>query len=436
MKAAIITAGSGGRFYCQNCHRDLALAQALRGRGVDSVIVPLYFPIQDWTAGTVRHAPLQFGAIRIALEQWAPGLLRRWPRLGMWLDVPLGLQLASRRAGAVDPRRLGPLTLSMLRGECGRQAADLERLVTWLREDGKPDAIILSNALLVGLARRLRHDLHVPVLCLLQDEDVWLDALLPSHLTEVEAELRSRARDIQQFVAVTHSFANRFASRLGLRPDEVTVIGPPVEVPADPTPPPSTLTIGYRARLCELLGLDEVIHAWLELRRMPEFRRVRLHAVGGSTAADLPALRYWRRRLSASGDLSDAIFETEFDPSRTAEFHRSISLLCVPSRIEDGGGLQLLEALAAGVPLVQPQRGAFGEIVHRTGGGWLYDHSVPGALARTLQPLLANPSLLRERGLHGRSIVMRDFSPHTISTQWFHLLEQVCSLQHATHAPQ
>ncbi len=425
MKIAIVTAGSGGQFYCQNCHRDLALARALRAAGADAVMVPLYFPVTDPTAAAVRQAPLQFGAIRIALEQWAPDFARRWPRLAAWLDAPAGLQLAARRAGRVDPRRLGPMTLSMLRGETGRQAAELDRLIEWFRNDGPPDAIVLSNALLVGLARRLRTELHAPVLCLLQDEDVWLDALPPSHRAAVEAELRDRARDIAGFVAVTRAYAARFAPRLGLASGQIEVIGPPVEAPAEPAPRPSVPTIGFRARLCAALGLEDVLRAWLELRRDPTLHRLRLRAVGGALPPDRAVLRRWRRRLAASGDLSDANFETEFDPTHTADFHLSISLLCVPSHIEDGGGLQLLEALAAGVPVVQPDRGAFGEIVRLTGGGWLYDPSDPRALLETLRAALADPARLRERGAHGREVVIREFSSSVIAARWLRVLDSV-----------
>ena len=80
--------------------------------------------------------------------------------------------MASRTQAA----ELGEMTLSMLRGEEGNQVRELNELVAWLKTE-KPDIVCLGNALLIGLARRIRQELRVAVVCSLQGEDYYLDSL-------------------------------------------------------------------------------------------------------------------------------------------------------------------------------------------------------------------------------------------------------------------
>ena len=99
------------------------------------------------------------------------------PSNSLKFDAPGLLAWASGRAARTRARDLGPLTLSMLRGELGHQARELEELVNWLKTSVEADVICLSNALLVGLARRIKAELGLPVVCFLQGEDSFLNAL-------------------------------------------------------------------------------------------------------------------------------------------------------------------------------------------------------------------------------------------------------------------
>jgi Asp/Glu/hydantoin racemase len=99
----------------------------------------------------------------------------RW--LHQLLATPRILKWAAGKAAKTRAADVGDLTLSMLRGEEGNQARELDELITWLRDREQPDVICLSNALLIGLVRRLKSELNVPVICMLQGEDTFLDAL-------------------------------------------------------------------------------------------------------------------------------------------------------------------------------------------------------------------------------------------------------------------
>ena len=175
MRIVQITPGAG-KMYCGACLRDNALVAELRRLGHSATMTPLYLPLTldepDQSAGT----PLFYGGISVYLEQHSALLRHGPPWLHRWLAAPALLKLAAGPATSTRPENLGAITLSMLRGEAGNQARELDELIDWLRGE-KPGVICLSNALLLGLARRLRSELRVPVICTLQGEDWFLDAL-------------------------------------------------------------------------------------------------------------------------------------------------------------------------------------------------------------------------------------------------------------------
>ena len=69
------------------------------------------------------------------------------------------------------------MTVSMLRGERGFQAKEIDKLLEWLRSEPRFDVINLPYALLLGLAGPLRRELKAPICCTLQGEDLFLDGL-------------------------------------------------------------------------------------------------------------------------------------------------------------------------------------------------------------------------------------------------------------------
>lgn len=150
-----ITPGAGG-MYCGNCFRDNALVAELRRQGHDTVMVPLYLPMTLDEAPTAGATPTFFGGINVFLSQkmaWyrrAPAWLRRA------VDAPWLLRWAAGKTAKTRPEDVGELTVSMLRGEEGCQTRELDDLVTWMARLPRPDAVYLSNALLLGFARRLR----------------------------------------------------------------------------------------------------------------------------------------------------------------------------------------------------------------------------------------------------------------------------------------
>ena len=120
-----LTPGAGA-MYCGGCLRDNALVAALRKLGHEALMVPLYLPLtldeEDQSAG----APIFFSGINVYLEQQS-ALFRHAPGwLHQALASPTLLKWASGAAAKTRPIDLGGMTISMLRGEEGNQARELE----------------------------------------------------------------------------------------------------------------------------------------------------------------------------------------------------------------------------------------------------------------------------------------------------------------------
>jgi glycosyltransferase involved in cell wall biosynthesis len=300
----------------------------------------------------------------------------------------------------------------MLRGEAGNQAGELDRLTAWLADDARPEIVHLSNALLLGLARQIRQRVGVPVVCSLQDEDTWVDAMPPDAARRVWALMAERAADVNGFAAVSRAYADKMIERMALPPGRVRVVPlgidpagyEPSSLPSDPP------VVGYLSRLAASLGLGRLVDAFIRLKQRPGLEGLRLRATGGATADDRPLLRRIDRTLRRAGMRADVEILPEFGRAERLAFLRSLTVLSVPATDGEAFGTYQIEAMACSVPVVQPRAGAFPEIVQATGGGVLYDPAQPDALADALASLLLDPARARMLGAQGRAAVQEKFT--------------------------
>jgi glycosyltransferase involved in cell wall biosynthesis len=417
MKIVHIVPGSGGTFYCQNCLRDSALVAALRRAGHDVVLVPMYLPIAADGTTAAGASPVFYGAVSLYLKQNLPWLRGAPAWLERWLNAPSLLRWAAGKAGSTRATGLADMTVSMLRGEDGNQAAELTQLLTWLKAEGRPDVIHLSNALLLGLARRIRRELAVPVLCTLQDEDSWVDAMEPAAAERVWSLMCERAADVDAWVAVSRYYADKMQARLHLPPERVHVVHVGIDLAgyarsALPLKPP---VIGFLSRLSAGLGLAILADAVLRLKQEPDLQDVQLWLTGGQTADDVHFLRGLRKRFAAIGAAADLRLEPLSDRAGRLRFLQGLTVLSVPVPAGEAFGTYQIEALAAGVPIVQPRVGAFPEIVAQTGGGVLCEPNTPENLAAVLASLLRSPQRLRELADRGHAAVIARFGIATMA---------------------
>ena len=412
MRIIQITPGAGGDFLCDNCLRDNALVLELRRLGHDAIMVPLYLPMAADGPDASRGTPIFFGGINVYLQQKS-ALFRRTPRwLDRRLDSPRLLRWAARRAGMTKPEDLGEPTLSMLRGEEGRQVKELDRLVAWLSGEERPDIVCLSNALLAGLIRRIKQALRVPVVSMLQDEDAFLDSLPEPYRAEAWRTVAERVAEADAFIAVSGYYRDVMCRRLGLAADRACTVHIGLDAsgyaPADALPQPPV--IGYIGQLSRGRGLDTLVNAFLMLRGDEKFRGLRLRAAGGVLPGDRDFVAGLRRRLAEGGAADDAEFLPGLDRAGRQQFLRSLTALSAPARQPEAFGLFVLESLASGVPVVLTRVGAYPELVEATGGGVLVEPDDASGLAAALRDLLARPDEARALGQRGREAVLDRFS--------------------------
>ena len=417
MRILQLTPGTGN-YYCGSCLRDNSLMRALRARGHDVLMVPLYLPHMTDEPSESGGTPIFLSGISVFLEQKYPAFRRMPDWLNRLLSSPALLRLAAGLASMTSPKDLGESAVSMLQGADSRQAGEVERLIVWLRTQPRPDVICLSNSLLSGLAPRLKQEFRVPVVCTLQGEDSFLDGLPEPYRRQSWELLAQRCADIDHFVAISHYHGELMNRRLELKPERVTVVYPGVVVdesqPA--AAPPDPPVIGYLARMHPSKGLGTLVDAFLQLG-MPG---VRLRIAGTRTSQDERFVRSLQQRLP-----HDIEFLPNLDHASKHAFLRGLTVLSVPATYGEALGLYVLEAWAAGVPVVQPRHGAFPELVEKTGGGLLCAPDDPAALAAALRQLLRDPAAARQMGEAGRKAVRADFSIETMTQKIETLLLEV-----------
>ena len=421
-----ITPGAG-KMYCGNCFRDNALVAALRKAGHDVTMVPMYLPLTLDEPDQSNGMPIFFNGVNVYLGQKSP-FYRQAPR---WLHRIVGsksmLNWAAKKAGNTKAEEVGDLAVSMLQGKEGNQARELEELINWLKEQPKPDIICLSNSLLLGLVKSLKESIGAPIVCLLQNEAPYIDSMPEGLREEVWKLMAERVPEVSRFIAPSRYYAERICEKLKVPAKRMSVIYNGINHegfearPVAPNPP----VLGYFTRMCKDKGLDTLIDAFITLKQANHIPQLRLKIGGGCGPGDEPFVKRMRDRLHAKALLGEVEFHPDVSRQEKQEFLKSLSALSVPAQFGEAFGFYVIEAMAAGVPVVQPRCSSFPELIEMTGGGICYDHDGPESLATAIEKLLHNPSEAKAMGLKGREVVREKFSIQHMADQMATLYDEL-----------
>jgi glycosyltransferase involved in cell wall biosynthesis len=392
MRILQLTAGAAS-MYCGTCLRDNSLAAALMKLGHDVTLLPLYTPTLTDDAN-VSNEKIFFGGISVYLEQ-NYALFRKTPWLldKLW-DSKAALKMAAKSTIPVDPHFLGEMTVSMLEVEHGRLKKELQKLLQWLESEPRPDVVNLPYTLLIGLAAPLKKSLQSPICCTLQGEDLFLEGLQEPYKTRALNLIRQNIPHVDCFLAVSEYYAEFMCRYLGIpdRKMEIAPLGVTTDgYRAEPSSANERPRIGYFARIAPEKGMHILADAY-KIVRETGFDCT-LEAAGYMAAEHRPYLNGIEKQLREWG--LDFRYHGALDRTQKIAYLESLDVLSTPTVYADPKGMFVLEAMAAGIPVVQPDHGAFPEIIRKTGGGILVKPENPQSLADGLL------TVLRDRELRG-----------------------------------
>lgn len=422
MRIVQITAGAGGRI-CGSCLHDNALVRSLRQRGRDAILVPAYVPTTT-DEENVSEEKIVCGGVNVWLQEYVP-LFRHAPRwLDRLLDSRVLLEWLSSRTGGTKPADLGGLTVSSLEGEAGHQRKEVEKLAEWLRRDVQPGIVQLSNVLLVGLARRVKQATHAQIVCSLSGEDIFVERIPEPHYTLIRRLLRDRAADVDHFVALNQFYADFMRDYLDVPPAKISVVPHGVDLEGFSRQPPDLharragrpgkFVIGSLARVCAEKGLEQLVQAIAIVARTHD---VELRAAGAMIPAEETYLRHCLATAARLGIAERVAWLGQVDRPGKLRLLDLVDVFAMPTIHPEAKGLPVIEAMAAGVPVVAPAHGTFPELLAGSPAGApagiLHAPGDPADLARAIIELLDDPERAARMGRRGHEIVRER---HTFDT--------------------
>ena len=434
MKILLITAGAA-RMYCGSCLRDNALAAELMSQGHEVILLPIYTPTRT-DEPNVSQSRVFFGGISVYLQQRL-ALFRKTPWLldRLW-DSRLVLQAATRRWVQTEPRLLGELTISVLKGEEGFQRKELLKLLHWLETQSPPDVVNLPNSLLIGLARPLKRALGCPVCCTLQGENAFLEGLAEPYRSAALDLIRANVEFVDAFLPVSEYSAEFMSKYLGIPNSKMHVVPLGINLKgyaANRSQRSNCFTVGYFARITPEKGLHVLCESYRRLRQRNNLPAARLEVAGYLAPEHQDYLRAIERQMGEWGLDGEFRYRGILDRDAKIRFLQNLDVLCVPSTYSEHKGVYLLEAMANGVPVVQPRRGAFAEIIAKTSGGLLVEPDDCDRLAEGILAIWKDPAWATELGRNGSNGVREHYSVAGMAGR---ALEVYASLQSAVRQAQ
>jgi glycosyltransferase involved in cell wall biosynthesis len=301
----------------------------------------------------------------------------------------------------------------MLEGEKGLLRKEFDKLLEWIAGEAVPDVINLPNTLLIGLAAPLRRAVGRPICCTLQGEDLFLGGLIEPYRSRAIGLIKQQVPQIDRFISVSEYYVPAMSKMLAIPLERIAVV--PLGINLDGYAPAperrrDPFRVGYFARVAPEKGLLELADAYILLRQRTKDARMRLDAAGYLAPAQATYLDSVKRKLAAAGLAGEFMYHGALDRHAKLEFLQSIDVLSVPATYDEPKGVFVLEAMAERVPVVQPRRGAFTEMVEKTGGGLLVPAGDSSALADGIKQLFDDPVLADRLATQGFDGVRQHYS--------------------------
>ena len=223
--------------------------------------------------------------------------------------------------------------------------------------------------MLIALAGPLKRALNRPVCCTLQGDDLFLEGL-PEPFKSTSLDLiRGHLRHVDLFLPTSEYYARFMAGYLNIPAERIETV--PLGINLEgyerlARPAGRPFTIGYFARIDPAKGLHVLAQGYREFRRLHSGPS-RLEAAGYMAAEHRPYLESIERQMKEWGLGGEFCYRGTLDRGAKIAFLQTLDVISVPGDYADPKGLYAIEAMACGVPFVQPDHGAFPEMLEATG---------------------------------------------------------------------
>ncbi len=251
---------------------------------------------------------------------------------------------------------------------------------------------------------------------ILQGDDIFLDHLPePSRGQTIEL-CRGLVDHVDHFIVNSQFYADKMGQMFAVPENKLRItplsidLTPFAGVESGNEVRPTNFDLVTWRRIAPEKGLHHLVDAFIQLASRPEHRDLSLHVAGWLGSINHGYLQSLTAKIAAAGLADRFTYHGSPDLAEKVSLLRSLHLLSVPTDYEEPKGLFVLEALAAGVPVVQPNHGAFGELIASTGGGLLVPPDDVAALCESIQRLKDDPKQRERLGSTGKTNVTQKHS--------------------------
>ncbi|MCJ8332075.1 MAG: glycosyltransferase family 4 protein [Lentisphaeria bacterium] len=424
MKIVYLIAGTGS-YYCGTCMRDYALVQGMREAGHSVEVLPMYLPLV-LENDEMKDSPIYVGGINAYLQVKC-ALFRYTP---LWFDRLFDQQWLLRKvAGKADmtsPKDLGKTSLEILRGEAGATRKSLKQL---LRELVKlnPQVLCISNALLSGLAKSIKKALpDTRIIVSLHGEDTFLDSLPEPFKQECWSELKACIQHVDLFVPVSEYYKGIMQERLDMPDSKLIMVHNGIDLSGfDENKDLNNREnkLGFLTQLIYGKGLIDLVEAFIKLKKRQKIDGLSLAIAGARVPGSQKVIDEAQSLVQEAGLEADFSIQTNLTRNEKIEFLQSLKVLSVPATYGESFGLYVLEALAAGAAVVQPNHAAFPELIKATNGGLLYAPNDQDDHCEKLESIFLDDSMRCEMAGQGRRHVFQYFSQSAMTANFLKAIE-------------